>query len=219
MFKAVLFDFDYTLGNSEQGIFLSVNHGLKELGYAPQDLPVIKKTIGLSLKDTYITLTGDTNEEKAKKFSALFIEKANEVMVKNTELYDGVLEVLHSLNNRSIKIGIVTTKLNLRIQQILTKFEIPHLVDVIIGAEDVQNPKPSPEGIEKALKILGLAKAEILYVGDSITDAKAAERAGVNFAGVLTGATDKDDLNNHKNLIIAKNITEIYNFFDRENLI
>ena len=45
-YKAVIFDFDYTLGDCTEGIAASVNHGLKKLGYEAGELEDIRKTIG-----------------------------------------------------------------------------------------------------------------------------------------------------------------------------
>ena len=49
-YKAVIFDFDYTLGDCTEGIAASVNHGLKKMGYEAGEMEDIRKTIGLSLK-------------------------------------------------------------------------------------------------------------------------------------------------------------------------
>ena len=63
MLKAIIFDFDYTLGDSTNGIALSINYALEKLGYEAKELTTIKKTIGLSLKDTYTVLTKRKNIE------------------------------------------------------------------------------------------------------------------------------------------------------------
>ena len=67
MYKAVIFDFDYTLGDSTNGIVLSINHALEKLGFQVQDTKSIQRTIGLSLKDTLFELTGIQDEETAQK--------------------------------------------------------------------------------------------------------------------------------------------------------
>ena len=56
MRKAIIFDFDYTLGDSTNGIALSINYALEKLGYALPPIEDIKKTIGLSLTETYFAL-------------------------------------------------------------------------------------------------------------------------------------------------------------------
>lgn len=75
MLKAIIYDFDYTLGDSTNGIALSINYALEKLGYPTRNMDDIKKTIGLSLKDTYKVLTTNDNFEEAEKFAKLFKEK------------------------------------------------------------------------------------------------------------------------------------------------
>ena len=97
MLKAIIFDFDYTLGDSTNGIAQSINFALERLGYAARSMEDIKKTIGLSLKETYFKLTSSENTDEAEQFAKLFKQKADAVMVANTELYPDVKEVLQNL--------------------------------------------------------------------------------------------------------------------------
>ena len=60
MVKAVIFDFDYTLGDSSNGIALSINYALERLGYEAQKMDAIRKTIGLSLKETFFEVNINT---------------------------------------------------------------------------------------------------------------------------------------------------------------
>ncbi len=213
MFKAVIFDFDYTLGDSTKGIALSVSYGLERLGHATRGLEEIRKTIGLSLKDTYVALTGRTDEQEAKQFAAYFKEKADQVMVDHTELYPGVMEVLQKLRTDGCRTGIVTTKFHYRIEQILSKFNAPHLIDLIVGAEDVKIEKPDPEGLLWTIGKLGIDRDEVLYVGDSLVDAKTAANAKVQFAAVLTGTTTREAFADYNHVLIAEDIPEVYRVF------
>ena len=211
MKKAVIFDFDYTLGDSTGGIVKSAKYALEKLGEQFKNEEQIKNTIGLSLEETYRALTGINDSEKEKLFKKYFIEKADEVMVLSTNLYDDTLLVLENFKKRNIKTAIVTTKLNSRIQNILKKFAASHLVDVIVGVEDVEKTKPNPEGLLLALKKLNFEKEEVIYVGDSHVDAIAAEKAEINFIGVTTGTTTKEDFCKYQNICICSNIKEVYN--------
>lgn len=209
MYKAVIFDFDYTLGDTAGGIVQSANYALENLGYASRDASEIKRTIGLSLKETFAALVGIRDDDQAESFVKLFREKADEVMTDSAELYDSVPELLRELH-KTRRIGIVTTKFHYRIEAILRKFSAGELVDVIIGGEDVKAEKPAPEGLLSAISRLGVQKAETLYVGDSIVDAQAAQNAGVDFAAVLTGTTT--DFSPYHSVFIGENISDIFNF-------
>lgn len=211
MYSVVVFDFDYTLGDSTNGIVLSINYALSKLGYGEKETETetIRKTIGLSLKDTFTVLTGKEDENEAQAFSKYFKEKADMVMVDNTRIYPGVLESLQLLKVRGYKIGIVTTKYHYRIQQILEKYNATKLIDLIVGAEDVKIEKPSPEGLLWVVDKLGLDKKQVLYVGDSIVDAKTAQNAVVDFAGVLTGTTKKEDFFEYNNIFIVNDVNDV----------
>lgn len=212
MLKAIIFDFDYTLGDSTNGIVLSINYALEQLHYPTRSIEEIKRTIGLSLKETYFELTSGNNMHEAEQFAGLFKEKADQVMVDNTRLYEGVKETLGRLREKGYKTAIVTTKFHYRIEQILNKFEATKFIDLIVGAEDVKGEKPSPEGLLWAIEQLSVDIAEVLYVGDSIVDAKTAENANVAFAATLTGATAGDEFECYKKVFIGKNLVDIYKY-------
>jgi len=212
MKKAVIFDFDYTLGDSTEGIVKSCEFALDCLGEEKRTREEIKKTIGTSLNETYKVLTDKEDNEKAELFKKYFIRKADEVMVDSTELYEDTLDVLECFRKTGFKTGIVTTKLNSRIQSILKKFSASHLIDVIVGVEDVKNVKPDSEGLLLACKNLNLKKDDVIYVGDSYIDAEAAQNAEIYFIGVMTGTTTEDTFKKYKSKAIFKNIKEVKEF-------
>lgn len=130
-------------------------------------------------------------------------------MVDNTRIYPGVLESLQSLKVRGYTIGIVTTKYHYRIEQILERYNATKLIDLIVGAEDVKIEKPNPEGLLWVVDRLGLDKKQVLYVGDSIVDVQTAQNAGVDFAGVLTGTTKKEDFLEYNNIFIGNDVNDV----------
>ena len=56
----------------------------------------------------------------------------------------------------------MTTKFRYRIEAILKKFKAEHLVDCIVGAEDVKIEKPNPEGLLRMIDSFHLTKDEAL---------------------------------------------------------
>lgn len=212
MYEAVIFDFDFTLGDSAKGIELCINDALERLGYPPGETKAIRKTIGLSLGDTFTALTGSENGREAGLFSRYFKEKADEVMVENTELYPSAEEILGRLKQSGRKLGIVTTKFHYRIEQILDKFDLKDTIDLIMGAEDVKAEKPDPEGLLLAAGRLNTSLENVLYVGDSLVDARTAEQAQVDFAGVLTGTTSAEDFKPFRSVCIAEDLNGVARF-------
>lgn len=210
MYKTVIFDFDFTLGDSSEGIIECTNYALKTLGYSEKSPEDIRKTIGLSLSEMFFRLGSADSIDKTDEFARLYREKADKVITASTTLYDGALEVLRKLRSSGIHSGIVTTKFHYRIDHILSKFAASDLIDIIIGGDDVLHEKPSPEGLLKAIEMLGADKREVLYVGDSLVDAQTAQSASVDFAAVLTGTTT--DFSAYDNVFIAEDLNKILHF-------
>jgi len=191
--RAVLFDFDFTLADSEKAIVQCVNHALTKMGLREASPEEIRQGIGLSLDAIYELLTG-RNGEGTRRFRALFIEHADRVMADGTSLYPWVSRTIATLRARGLELGIVTTKRRYRVVEVLGREDLLPEFRVIVGADMVRRTKPDPEPLEVALEVLRLEPAEVLYVGDNAVDAMAAGAAGVPFAGVLTGTTPGEEL-------------------------
>lgn len=97
-------------------------------------------------------------------------------------VYPTVVETLEYLKNRGYPLGIVTTKLKVAADVGLNTFDLKKYFDVVIGLDDVKVTKPDPEGIVKAMELLGVKKA--VYIGDNITDIQAGKNAGIKTIGV-----------------------------------
>lgn len=196
-------------GDSTEGIVVSANDALEKMGYPMANREAIRKTIGLSLPETYQALTGDKEPEKGETFRRYFVEKADEIMTENSELYPDARNILAYLKENGVRVAVVTTKFDYRIEGILKKCQATEYVSKIVGGNNVSNPKPDPEGTLKVLADWGLAKKEVLYVGDSLVDAKTAQSAGVPFAAVTTGTTTKEDFLPYEKVGVFANLTEL----------
>ena len=74
-FIAVIFDFDYTLADSSDGVVECVNYALDALSFTPQPRDDIYRTIGLSLPHTFEALTGVTNPVMQERFAHFFLDR------------------------------------------------------------------------------------------------------------------------------------------------
>lgn len=210
--KALIFDFDLTLADASAGIYKCANHALKELGYPLHSYETIKNTIGLSLPETFLSLTGCEKKEQQEEFVRLFVEKADVVMTGNTSIYPEALEVIPMLHKMGCKLAIVSTKYRYRIDGILKREKLNTFFELVIGGEDVKNHKPDPEGLNEAIKRLNVAKNQVVYIGDSIIDALTAKNAEVDFMGVLTGTNSLIDFKNGSCKYIIKNLNGLLGF-------
>lgn len=208
-YKAVLFDFDYTLAFSEKGILLCFKHVLNQHEHEGISDEAIKYTIGMTLVNAFKYLTGIENIEVLEMYRKEYIAKADEIMTAYTVLYPETLPLLKQLREAGIEIGIISTKMRYRIAETFKQYEIEDWIKLIVGGEDVKAAKPSPEGILYAIQALGITKEEVLYVGDHVIDAGAAQNAGVDFVGVTTGTTKTADFEAYPYIKIIETLTDL----------
>ena len=210
-FDAVIFDFDYTLADSSRGAVECINYGFSMLGLAIPPIKEVKKTIGLSLRDTFLKLAGAHQLDKATTFSRYFIKRADEVMTDLTIIFEDVPNIINVLKNNEILLGIVSTKFRYRIESILQRENLIEFFNVIVGGENVLKHKPDPEGLLLAIDILKSTHLNTLYIGDSTTDAETAKRAGIPFVPILSGVTPRDSFKDFEVYCILNNLSELPN--------
>ncbi|MCH7654274.1 MAG: HAD-IA family hydrolase, partial [Chloroflexi bacterium] len=134
-----------------------------------------------------------THAALSDEFYRLFVQRADEVMVESTRLYEHVPATVGELKSVGLSLGIVSSKYRRRIEATLGAAGLLESFDVIVGGEDVQDIKPSPVGLLRAVERLTGSVDAALYVGDSTTDAETARRARVRFVAVLSGVTPREE--------------------------
>ncbi len=208
-YRALLFDFDYTLADSSRGILDCVNCCFEQMGLPSASPEAVSATIGLALPETLCRLAGPQPEERVREFERLFVARADRVMVPSTVLLDSARRMLAALDHNFIALGIVTTKFRRRIHEVLTREGLRDRFAVIVGGDDVRRPKPDPEGLQLALASLSAQPPSALYVGDSLTDAEAARRAGIAFAAVLSGVTPRKAFVPYQPLVVLDSVADL----------
>lgn len=206
-YTTYLFDFDYTLADSSKGIVLCFRHVLNLHGYTEITDEAIKRTIGKTLEESFSILTGITDAPTLTAYKKEYVKAADRHMTVNTVLFPETIQVLTGLKQKGAQIGIISTKYRYRIMELLSQKLPANFLDIIVGGEDVKAAKPSPEGVLFAIAHLNAQKEKTLYIGDSTVDAETAQAAGVDFMGVLHGATPYTELAAYPHVKIAPDLT------------
>lgn len=178
--KALLFDFDGTLLDTNELILQTFMHVLEERfpgQYSPKDC---MNFMGPSLKETFEQLTPNEVEEMIAKYRQ-WNEAHHDELVKE---FDGVIPTLEQLKEQGIRLAIVSTKRNETIEKGLNLMGAKHLFEFWIGTDDVKRVKPDPEPVLLALERLGVSKEDAMMIGDNYHDIQAGKNAGVKTAGV-----------------------------------
>ncbi|HEX7357457.1 MAG TPA: HAD family hydrolase [Ignavibacteriaceae bacterium] len=179
-FKGIIFDVDGTLTFTNQLIFDSFNH-------------ITKKYLGKSFSDEeIIALFGPTEDVILKELCKDEYENARLdyfSYYKNNhdiaQLYDGIKELIIDIYNAGILLSIFTGKGRTSALITLDELGLTEYFDMIVSGDDVENHKPSPEGILMFLNKHNLNPSDVLMIGDAPSDIIAANKSGVEIASVV----------------------------------
>lgn len=179
--KIVIFDMDGTLLDSKKDITISINY-VREAHYnlAPLSEEFIVEAINMEVRnlpklfyDTEVYLSKDRD---------LFEKHYDAQCVKNVYLYEGVKEMLELLVASHVKISVATNAPTQFALRMLEHLEVKNLFDIIIGADKVNNSKPSPEMLNSILEQyeFDAKRHKAWMVGDNSKDILSAKSAGID---------------------------------------
>ncbi|WP_281951747.1 HAD family hydrolase [Nitrosophilus kaiyonis] len=198
MIKYLIFDMDGTLIDSSEIISNSINYVRKKLNLEP--LP--KKVIIEAVNDPYL------NKPKffynANEYTKEQIEWFREYYAKNHKnevfVFTGIKELLEDIKPY-FRLSLATNAYRSSAMEILTHLDLLKYFEIVVCADEVENPKPAPDMIFKIIDFFKCKKDEILLIGDGKTDEEAAKNAGIKFLKVNWGFSDyKDALNSVEEL-------------------
>jgi len=177
--RAVLFDFDGTLLDS-----FAAHWEVYQVMFAKFNIRITKdEFIRHFSPDWYHTYQAvGLPRESWAAADAFWLEEATK---HEPGLFPGVKDVLLQLRPH-YSLGLVTSGTKSRVLRDLGKTALAGHFQVIVTGDDVQRPKPSPEGLERALQTLGARPDQALYVGDTPADYEMSRNASVRFCGVCS---------------------------------
>lgn len=211
-YKAVIFDFDYTLGDATDAIYAGFQAGMTAMGHPVPDRETVRHTVGMVLEDAYTLLTGDDSQEGRTTFRAEFSKVARPMQAAGTPLCDGAKELLLALEKAGVPTAVVSTKHTGTLRDIFAGHGLAEKFAFIVGGDLVSRNKPDPEGLNTVLGKLGVAPGDALYCGDTVIDAKTAAAAGTDFCAVLNGTTPAEEFQDLPHVHIAPDLNDLRAF-------
>jgi phosphoglycolate phosphatase len=185
--RAVLFDFDGTLGDSYPAITASVNHVRARHGLPPLSEPEVRRHVG---RGPHYLLGHTVPAGAIEANIAAYRAHHPSVLREGTRLLPGAADVLRALHERGLRLGICSNKPVAFTRELNAYLGVQSFLDVVLGPEDVPRPKPAPDMLRAALARLDVPAREALYVGDMVVDIQTARRAGISVWVVPTGSDE-----------------------------
>ncbi|MBI5292161.1 MAG: HAD family hydrolase [Chloroflexi bacterium] len=197
--RAILFDMDGTLADTDDEFIARVAGLVRPLGFAfPRRDPTLFLRWGLTRVETPLNyLLTVPDQLHIDRPLARAIDSLNRLRGHGAPasflLIAGVHPLLQTLSAR-YPLALVSSRDRRGVEAFLDQFELRPYFGVVVTALSAPRIKPHPAPVLFAARALGLPAEHCVMVGDTTVDVYAGKRAGAQTAGVLCGFGQRDEL-------------------------
>ncbi|MFT5225197.1 MAG: 2-phosphoglycolate phosphatase [Polaribacter sp.] len=180
MIEAVLFDLDGTLIDTAPDMAAALNNLLLEEGYNPLPLESIRPLV--SQGGLVLTQLGFGEYVTAQEIEPLrqrYLQHYRDIVADNSVLFDGMEEVLITLEKNNLLWGIVTNKPEWLTTPLLKQMNLNQRSSVVICGDTLEFKKPHPQPLIVAAETIGIKCENCIYVGDDKRDIDAGNSANM----------------------------------------
>jgi pyrophosphatase PpaX len=205
LYRAVVFDLDGTVVDSVELIVLSFQHAIREVLHREISREDSIFWVGRPLREQMEFFSPEHADELVRVYRE-FNHREHDRMLK---LYEGMLDLLETLDREGVKLGLVTSKSRPTTQMAFDLTGIESYFDAVVCADESPGNKPAPDPILFCLEKLGVGTGEAAYVGDSPTDMQAAHAAKVEAIAVTWGVFAQNALEAEKPDVLVHTMAEL----------
>ena len=209
--KCVFFDLDGTLADTSVDMCNALNTVLLNNKFKTVDCIKLKTHISkgaLGMISYASTVNGRPIDSSLLR--ADFLQEYSENCFIHTEMVKNMMKLIDHINNNSIPWGIVTNKHSKFVTKIIKELELESKINCVVTGDMVSEPKPSPEGLIEASKLVNIQPTDCVYVGDDERDIIAGKAAGMLTVAADFGFINEDeDVNTWQADMIVKDPIEL----------
>lgn len=185
-YALVIFDFDGTLVDSEPCIAEALERALRDRR-CPCRIGELKHALGAPLDAVINAVSPGLHAELVDGVAADYRRHYSALEPHLVNLFPGIDDALEELRAVGTRMAIATNKFTPGTRATVARLGIADRIEVIVGADQVQQPKPAPDMAHRVLALTGTPAEQALVVGDTVFDLHMAREAGIASCGVTWG--------------------------------
>lgn len=204
MRKAVIFDLDGTLTQSEEGIWNCVRYAAQKLGFEEPDAATLRKFVGPPLAYSFREYMG-MSEERAQEAVRVYRERYTVTGLFENRVYPGVRRLLRTLKRAGYYCAVATGKPQGPAERIIEHFGLKKYIDKVVGPQD--SAGASKDWLIR--QALPEAYDEAWMVGDRKFDVEGGLSVGIHTIGVGYGYGSEEELRGAGCEIYAETVSDL----------
>ena len=196
-FQAIILDLDGTLLDTLEDLADSMNGTLSHFGFPVHALEKYKYFVGDGMENLVKRSLPDSAKSDLQVISQC-LEMMRQTYERNWNVksrpYPGIPELLDALSARGLKMAVLSNKPHDFTLKIVEGLLPAWRFDPVMGERPPIPRKPDPSSALEIAKVLGVEPAGFLFLGDTATDMKTANAAGMFAVGALWGFRNAEEL-------------------------
>ncbi len=184
----VLFDLDGTLVDTAPDLAAAANRMRARRGLAPLPLEVLRPVAShgaRGLLGAAFDVRPDTPD--FAQWTEEFLNEYAQGLCIQSRLFDGMDEVLHTLEARGLRWGVVTNKVARFTAPLMSALNLHTRAACVVSGDTTPYAKPHPAPLLHALALCAVPAHAAIYVGDDARDIIAGRAAGMRTLGARYG--------------------------------
>jgi phosphoglycolate phosphatase-like HAD superfamily hydrolase len=217
-FKAIFFDIDGTLVDSNEQHVVAWSFAFREAGH-PQEEEDIRLQIGKGGDLLIPTLAPDLSEAARAIISEHHGACFKDAYLKGVKPFPHAAELVRWVKSSGRHVVLASSAKRDELDHYVGLLGLEGMIDASTSIDDVATSKPAPDIFSTALAKVGLGEAEVIVIGDTIYDMEAAARAGIAAIGLTSGPFDETALRDAGAIAVYANVADLLENIERSPLV
>jgi phosphoglycolate phosphatase len=212
--RAIAIDLDGTLLDTIPDLCAAVNRALAELDFEPLPVSLVKtfvgKGLGEHMRKSLLAAMGREPDASEKAHAMTLYKKHYSAHIADhTTVYPGVIEGLDAFRARGLTMSVVTNKWMVYTEALLEHFKLSEYFDHLVCGDTLTSNKPDPGMMFYSAGRHRVTPVQMLMIGDSGNDSRAAQAAGSPVVLMTYGYSEGENVADLRANAIVSTFTDI----------
>ena len=193
-YQLIIFDLDGTILDTLEDLMISLNVALQKNKLPERSLEEVRSFVGNGIGMLIRrAVPSDADDAMIRQVHTDFTDHYKIHRADHTRPYEGIPGLMKQVHENGRRIAVVSNKADYAVQDLCQHY-FPGLIDFAVGEREGVRRKPEPDSVNEVIRLSGVSKESVVYIGDSEVDIQTAKNAGIDAIIIEWGFRDRDYL-------------------------
>ena len=191
--RAILFDLDGTLVDTAPDMVATLTGLQKDNGCEPLPYELARSHVSNGAMGLIRLAFSHVSDSERDRLHRDFLARYEQALCVGSTLFPGFAELLDRLDAHSLPWGVVTNKPQRMTEPLIEQLGLGARIAATVSGDTLPQRKPDPAPVLLACRMIDVAPARTIFVGDAERDIAAGRAAGTRTIAAAFGYITEDD--------------------------